>query len=188
MPRVDERTRSAEVLLRLPEAMLARAGEGPRGSGWVFEPKLDGFRCLVCTHGDRLRTRSRRGWDMSPLLPELGSLPENLQLDGEIVALDENGLPDFHRLSSHSPLHKRGGIAVVYFVFDVLAAAGLATTALTYAKRRALMEELDVERTQVKLVATLGDGEALFDAVCARGLEGVVAKRLCDPYKAVRPV
>src|SRR4051794_37309999 len=99
--------------------MLALAGEIPRGSGWVFEPKLDGFRCLTCTHGG-LRVRSRRGWDMSPLLPELRSLPENVQLDGEIVALDENGLPDFHRLGSRL-LHGREGIGVVYFVFDVLA-------------------------------------------------------------------
>src|SRR2546423_1210456 len=87
------------MVLRLPEPMLARSDAIPTGSGWVFEPKLDGFRCLVCTHG-RLHIRSRRGWDMTALLPELRPLPKNAQLDGEIVALDENGLPDFHRLGS----------------------------------------------------------------------------------------
>jgi bifunctional non-homologous end joining protein LigD len=168
-------------VLRLPEAMLARAGEIPRGSGWVFEPKLDGFRCLACTHGP-LRVRSRRGWDMTSLLPELRALPENVQLDGEIVALDANGLPDFHRLSSRV-LHKRTGVAITFFVFDVLAVEGLATTMLPYEQRRALLEELEVEGPHVQLVATFEDGVALFDAVCARGLEGVVAKRLHDPYK-----
>lgn len=50
--------------------MLARSDGIPRGRGWMFEPKLDGFRCLVCTHG-AFRARSRRGWDMSEQLPEL---------------------------------------------------------------------------------------------------------------------
>ena len=168
-------------MLRFLQAMLARAGEIPRGSGWGFEPKLDGFRCLVCTPG-QLRIRSRRGWDMTSLLPELSRLPENVQLDGEIVALDEKGLPDFHLLSSRL-LHKRNGIAVVYFVFDVLAVEGLATTMLPYEEWRALLEELHLEGPNIKLTATLEDGPALFAAVCSRGLEGVVAKRLRDPYK-----
>jgi 5-methylcytosine-specific restriction protein A len=46
--------------------MLARAGPIPSGRGWTFEPKLDGFRCLVSTHATFL-ARSRRGWDMTPL-------------------------------------------------------------------------------------------------------------------------
>jgi len=169
-------------LLRLPEPMLTKPGPIPVASGWLFEPKLDGFRCLVCSHR-RLRVRSRRGWDMTKLLPALRSLPENVQLDGEIVALDENGLPDFHRLGSRL-LHRRDAIAVTYFVFDVLAVEGLATTMLPYEERRALLEELNVEGADVKLVGTFEDGKRLFDAVCARGLEGVVAKRLRDPYRA----
>src|SRR6266498_4071884 len=138
---------------------------------------LDGFRCLVCTHAG-FRARSRRGWDMSDLLPEFrDSLPEGVQLDGELVALGEDGRPDFHRLSSRV-LHGRSGIALTLFVFDVLS-----TTMQPYSERRALLEELELETQQVRLVATLEDGEALFAAVCQRGLEGVVAKRLRDPYR-----
>src|SRR4051794_5312482 len=59
----------APSVLRLPEPMLARAGPIPSGRGWTFEPKLDGFRCLVCTHRG-FEGRSRRGWNMTPLLPE----------------------------------------------------------------------------------------------------------------------
>ena len=170
------------VVLRLPEPMLARADAIPSGSGWTFEPKLDGFRCLVCTHAG-LRARSRRGWDMSHLLPEFRRcLPEGVPLDGELVALDESGRPDFHRLSSRV-LHGRGGIAVTLFVFDVLAAEGLPTTMQPYSERRELLEELELETHHVRLVATFEDDEALFAAVCARGLEGVVAKRDRDPYR-----
>jgi ATP-dependent DNA ligase len=50
--------------------MPARSGPLPRSRRWPFEPKLDGFRCLVCTH-TRFRSRSRNGWDMTELLPEL---------------------------------------------------------------------------------------------------------------------
>jgi ATP-dependent DNA ligase len=122
-------------VLRLPEPMLTRAAPIPVGGGWLFDPKLDGFRCLVCTHG-RVRVRSRRGWDMTALLPELHSLPDDVQPDGEIVALDEVGRPDFHRLESRL-LHGRRGIAVVFFVFDVLTVERLATRMLAYEAARA---------------------------------------------------
>jgi bifunctional non-homologous end joining protein LigD len=79
--------------------MLTKPGPIPVASGWLFEPKLDGFRCLVCTHG-RLRVRSRRGWDMTGRLPELAeALPPDVQLDGELVAFNQQGHPDFHRLA-----------------------------------------------------------------------------------------
>src|SRR3954447_12872383 len=168
--------------LRLPEPMLARSGPIPRGRGWTFEPKMDGFRCMVCTHGG-YRARSRRGWNMTPLLPDLAAaLPADVQLDGELVALDLDGRPDFHRLGARM-LHGRAGIAVTLFVFDVLAAEGLPVTLSPYADRRAPLEQLDVEGPRVRLVATFEDGEALFAAVCERGLEVVVAKRDRDPYR-----
>jgi bifunctional non-homologous end joining protein LigD len=162
--------------------MLARAGPIPRGRSWTFEPKLDGFRCLVCTHAG-FRAWSRRGWNMTPLLPELeAALPADVQLDGELVALDTEGRPDFHRLAARMR-HGRPGIAVTLFVFDVLAVEGLPVTASPYAERRALLEALDLEGPRVRLVATFEDGAALFAAVCERGLEGVVAKRERDPYR-----
>lgn len=69
-------------------ADAGRAGAIPNGTGWTFEPKLDGFRCLVCTH-DGARACSRRGWDMTELLLDLVDvLPAGLQLDGELVALE----------------------------------------------------------------------------------------------------
>ena len=65
--------------------MLSRPGPLPSGSGWSFEVKWDGFRALVSTE-DGLRLRSRRGWNMTELLPELRGLPADLVLDGELVA------------------------------------------------------------------------------------------------------
>src|SRR5215207_7844394 len=80
-------------------------------------------------------------------------------------------------------LYGRDGVAVTFFVFDVLAVEGLPVTATPYSERRALLEALDVEGPRVRLVATSEDGEALFAAVCERGLEGIVAKRDRGPYR-----
>jgi len=120
---------------------------------------------------------------MTKQLPEVAhALPADVQLDGELVTWNSEGLPDFHRLSARM-LHGETSIAVTFMVFDVLAVEGLATTSRPYAERRALLEELDVEGPRVRLVATFQDGEALYAAVCDRGLEGVVAKRERDAYR-----
>src|SRR5437763_1989322 len=81
---------------------------------------------------------------MTALLPEFAGLPVNVQLDGEIVALDDAGRPDFHRLSARM-LHGKDGIAVRYFVFDVLACEGGATTHLPYEECRQLLEALEID-------------------------------------------
>jgi bifunctional non-homologous end joining protein LigD len=162
--------------------MLARPGAIPSGVGWRFEPKLDGFRCLVCTH-DGFRARSRRGWNMTTLVPELEqALPPNVQLDGELVAFDDEGKPDYHRLSQRM-LHRRDGIEVTYKVFDVLAFDGEATLREPYRARRELLEALTFDGVRTRVVPAFFDGEALFAAVCEWGLEGVVAKRERDSYR-----
>jgi hypothetical protein len=63
--------------------MLSRPGEIPVGHSWSFDVKWDGFRALVSTE-DGLRVRSRRGWNMTALLPELEDLPAGLVLDAEL--------------------------------------------------------------------------------------------------------
>jgi bifunctional non-homologous end joining protein LigD len=57
----------------------------PLGSGWSYELKWDGFRAIVSTE-DGLAVRSRRGWNMTQVLPELRGLPSGLVLDGELIA------------------------------------------------------------------------------------------------------
>src|SRR5690242_2989814 len=78
----------------LPAPMLARSGRLPTDSGYAFELKWDGFRALVRT-GDDFRVRSRGGWNMTELLPELRELPVDAVLDGELVALGDDEWPDF---------------------------------------------------------------------------------------------
>jgi bifunctional non-homologous end joining protein LigD len=83
---------------------------------------------------------------MTRLLPDLTrTLPADVQLDGELVAFDADGHPDFHRLGRRM-LHGDASIPVTLMVFDMLAVEGLATTAQPYSERRALLEALDGRR------------------------------------------
>jgi|GEM_PF-5501927 len=115
---------------------------------------------MVCTH-DEFKARSSRGWDMTALLPELAAMPDGLQLDGEIVVLRHDGQPDFHSLSSRM-LHGDQGIAIHYYVFDVLACEGGTTTHLPYGERRQLLEALELNGQHWQTTATFADGEARF--------------------------
>src|SRR3954470_12765594 len=159
--------------------MLARPGAIPSGAGWRFEPKLDGFRCLVCRHG-RFRARSRRGWDMTKLLPQLAdAIPRDVQLDGEIVAWDEEGRPDFHRLSARM-LHGDSTISVSYVVFDLLALDRAAVTDQPYE-----LQEVPARGAAARAAAGTGGAQLRGRQRPAgdRGLEGAVAKRENDQYR-----
>jgi bifunctional non-homologous end joining protein LigD len=164
--------------------MLARPGPVPTDPGWRYEPKLDGFRCLTCTHGGRLRVCSRRGWDMTALLPGLDKLPADVQLDGELIAWGDNNNPYFHRLGRRM-LHGDRSIPVTFMAFDVLALDGEPTLRLPYAERHALLAEivLDAPPSLVEVIASFEDGPALWDVIVERGMEGVVAKRARQSYR-----
>jgi bifunctional non-homologous end joining protein LigD len=158
--------------------MLARSG--PRGD-WAYEVKWDGFRALVSTEGG-LRVRSRRGWNMTELVPELGEIPVDAMLDGELVAFGPDGAPDFP-LVCERMLMRRRQVPVTFVVFDVLRLAGDSLMTLPYSGRRAELEGLDLNGTHWTTPETFEDGPALFNAVCAHELEGVVAKRRAGLYR-----
>ena len=162
--------------------MLARSGPIPTRGDWSYEVKWDGFRAIVSTEGTPLRVRSRRGWDMTSLLPELSVLPIAATLDGELVAFGADGAPDFPLLCDRM-LMRRPGISVTYMVFDLLGVDGEDLTRAPYFERRAQLEELNVNGVHWQTPETFDDGEALFEAVCAHELEGVVAKRPNSRYR-----
>jgi bifunctional non-homologous end joining protein LigD len=154
--------------------MLAKPGPLPTGAGWSYEVKWDGFRALVSTV-EGLKVRSRRGWNMTEALPELRGLPEGLVLDGELVAFNKAGDPHFPLLSKRI-LNLDRSVAVQLMIFDVLAVEGETITGWSYAKRRDHLEELGLDGPAWMTPDTFDDGHALYEAVCERGLEGVVAK------------
>lgn len=159
--------------------MLARAETAIPTGDYAFEVKWDGFRAIVSTE-DGLRVRSRRGWNMAPLIPEIARDDVHGVFDGELVAF-KDGFPHFPLVGARI-LHGRREIPVAFAVFDVLALNGESTMTLTYSERRKLLESLDLDGFWF-VPPVFVEGAALFAAVCENGLEGVVAKRRDSPYR-----
>lgn len=179
--------------------MLARPGPLPRRDGWAFEVKWDGIRALAYADGGRVRFETRTGRDVSARYPELRGLGRALGardaiLDGEVVAFGEDGRPSFQRLQSRMHLTSEPAIRrlaasdpVVYVIFDLLFLEGRPLLALPYAERRARLLDLGLEDRAWPVPAHhVDDGERLLAASRARGLEGVIAKRLDSTYQPGR--
>jgi bifunctional non-homologous end joining protein LigD len=171
--------------------MLATAGAlPPDDGGWAFEVKWDGVRALVAVEGSRVRLTSRAGNDVTGGYPELAAVQVDLPvlLDGEVVAFDEAGRPDFGRLQSR--MHVRGPgrdllttTPVVLLVFDVLHAGNRSLLDLPYDERRSFLEGLALHGPHWQVPpAFLADGAAVAEATRAQGMEGVVAKRRDSRY------
>jgi bifunctional non-homologous end joining protein LigD len=178
--------------------MLATAGELPppaQDHEWGYEFKWDGVRALAVVEAGGLALRARSGTDTTVRYPELGQLPAALAghdavVDGEVVALDARGRPDFGALQGR--MHRTGpevrrmaaATPVTYLVFDLLAWEGESLLALPYAERRERLEALGVAGERwVPTPWFRGGGAAVLAASRDNGLEGIVAKRLDSPYR-----
>jgi bifunctional non-homologous end joining protein LigD len=181
--------------------MLATpAKELPVDDGtWAYEMKWDGMRSLVGVEGGAVWLTSRAGNDATARFPEIAPIADALSgvdalLDGELVALDEAGVPSFEKLQPRMQAHGTAAVReraavqpVVLMLFDVLWLAGHSTCELPYTERRALLERLALAGASWQTPpTTVGGGDAVLEASRALGLEGVVAKRIDSPYRPGR--
>jgi bifunctional non-homologous end joining protein LigD len=193
--RMDPPPEGTEPVPEHLRPMLAVPGELPTGAGWAYEFKWDGVRALVRIEGGRPAIRSRNDRDITASYPELRALAEKLGarqvlLDGEIVALDNDGRPSFGALQPRMHVTKdsqvrrlMAEIPVSYLIFDVLHLDGRPTIGLPYAERRKLLEGLELSGPCWQTPPSFSDdGAAVLEVARQRGLEGIVAKRLTAPY------
>ena len=162
--------------------MLATLTEElPRGEGWEFEPKWDGYRALGYIRGGEAKLVSRNGNDLTGrFAPVVKELPKALRtpdavVDGEVVALDAHGKSSFSAM-------QQGSTHLAYEVFDVLEVDGEPLVDLPLSERRARLEKLLARNPVVQLSGSFTDGDALFEAAEEQGLEGVIAKRTASRY------
>ena len=177
--------------------MLAKATDAvPPGDGWQFEPKWDGFRCIVYRDGAEIELGSRNERPLTRYFPELAAsllreLPPRCVVDGEIVVATSGGL-DFdalqqriHPAASRVDLLARETPAS-FVAFDLLALGDDDLMALPLAQRRALLEQvLGPARPPVHLTPVTSDratAEDWFVRFEGAGLDGVMAKDLAGPY------
>ena len=152
---------------------------------WVFETKWDGYRAIAQVRGDDMTLRSRNGKDFTRSYGELAELGALLAghtavLDGEIVALDEQGRSDFGSLQNHGA----GRGTAHYMVFDLLHLDGRSLLRTPYAERRQALEALGLEGEYVHVPVTLGsDANAALAVSKELNLEGVIAKTVDGIYQ-----
>jgi bifunctional non-homologous end joining protein LigD len=177
----------------LPFMLPVLVDEVPEGPDWVFEPKLDGVRVLALRVRGRAQLCSRNGLDVTGQYPEVAAaidrLPgEDLALDGEIVALDEQGRPRFQLLQRrmHTTRHA-AEVPIIAYLYDCLALWGRDLRRLGLRDRKALLRELVPASDPLRYTDHFeGDGARVFRAACEAGLEGVIAKRADGPYRGGR--
>jgi bifunctional non-homologous end joining protein LigD len=165
----------------------------PSGDGWCHEIKFDGYRVqLRVEHGEAaLRTRKGLDWTdkFEAIAKEAGALPDCL-IDGEIVALDHNGVPDFSSLQAALSDGKTDDL--IFFAFDLLFADGQDLRRLPLAERKARLNRLLETRkaTRARAIRYVqhfeSGGDAVLQSARDLSLEGIVSKKLAAPYHSGR--
>lgn len=168
--------------------MLASHGSvaNLKGTQWAFEAKWDGYRLLVDADHGSARLRSRRGRDVTGEYPQLRSLAAHLVdhravLDGEVVALDESGVPSFSEMQNRARSTR-----VEFWAFDLLYLDGRSLLRARYRDRRRLLETLAAGGDLVVPDLLPGDGAEALEYSRKHRWEGVVAKRRDSTYQPGR--
>jgi bifunctional non-homologous end joining protein LigD len=164
--------------------------------GWLWEPKLDGIRVLAYVRDGKVELRSRRGVDITRQYPSLvaglGQLRvQSVVLDGEICALDQDGVPRFQLLQPRINLLRGDNSRVdsenpvVFFVFDLLYLDGYDVRAVPLRERKTLLASKALPGDHLRIMTWLGgDGRDVADGAAALGFEGVVGKRADSRYES----
>lgn len=187
LPGAREATREAPVELAHPTQVDA----APVGPAWLGEVKRDGFRGVVIVRGGRVQFRTRKGHDWTSRVPSIASAVEGLglqdaQLDGELIAVGDDGREDFSLLQSSIGGARRparpSSTPLAYVAFDLVRLEGLSLVDVALIDRRSLLDELVRDSGISANGYHLGQGPELFEAIREAGHEGLIAKRMDSPY------
>jgi DNA ligase D-like protein (predicted ligase) len=154
---------------------------------WIFERKLDGIRCIAVRDGKDVRLLSRNDLSMNARYPEVadaiaGQPRERFAIDGEIVAFD-GAQTSFAKLTRRA----REYVPVFFYVFDLLWLDGDDIRGLPLRDRKRLLRDAIDWQDPLRFTQHRNeDGEAFYAEACAKGWEGLIAKRVDSPYGAKR--
>jgi DNA ligase D-like protein (predicted ligase)/DNA ligase D-like protein (predicted polymerase)/DNA ligase D-like protein (predicted 3'-phosphoesterase) len=168
--------------------MLATHGSVAKLSSvvWAFEGKWDGYRLLVDADHGELQLRSRSGRDVTGEYPQLKALAADLAdhhviLDGELVALDETGVPSFEEMQNRARSTR-----IEFWAFDILQLDGRSLLRAKYSDRRKLLEALARGGGLIVPEPLPGEGSAALEYAREHRWEGVVAKKRDSTYQPGR--
>jgi bifunctional non-homologous end joining protein LigD len=165
----------------------------PSGAGWCHEIKFDGYRVQLRVEDGEATLKTRKGLDwtskFAAIAKEGSALPDAL-IDGEIVALDHNGAPDFSTLQAAISDGKTDDL--IFYAFDLLFAGGEDLRALPLGERKERLKKLLEARpkSKARLIRYVEHfetgGDAILESACKLSLEGIVSKKLSAPYRSGR--
>jgi bifunctional non-homologous end joining protein LigD len=203
--RVDSLSKTANARLRyraqpgwIPPMLATLADAPPRGGQWLYEPKLDGVRVLVYASGGNIRLFSRNRKPLDGAYPELVdslsfAVRGDAVLDGEVVAVDpKTGQSSFSRLQGRMQLRDgtralRSGIEVELYLFDCLFYEGIDLTNLPLVDRKSVLRDVVWYDDPIRFTPFRTTGSAaMFREACAKGAEGIIAKRADGRYVSAR--
>jgi bifunctional non-homologous end joining protein LigD len=165
----------------------------PAADGWCHEIKFDGYRVQLRVEDGEATLKTRKGLDWTDkfqaIAKEGSALPDSL-IDGEIVALDHEGAPDFSTLQAAISDGKTGSL--IFYAFDLLFADGMDLRAVPLGERKEKLKKLLEARAKgkAKLIRYVEHfetgGDAILQSACKLSLEGIVSKKLSAPYHSGR--
>jgi bifunctional non-homologous end joining protein LigD len=177
---------------RFIEPMKAKLVEKPPATGdWMYELKFDGIRLIALKDRDKVSLLSRNQNDLSARFPEIVGAVKNLEaeecvLDGEVVALDEEGRSSFQLLQAHEMDGRKSPI--YFYAFDLLQLDGKKLVSLPLEVRKTLLETVCADAGDpIRYSGAIGgDANHLLKEVQRRGLEGIIGKLHNSAYEAGR--
>jgi bifunctional non-homologous end joining protein LigD len=179
---------------RYLEPMKATLASKPfRDEDWLFEVKWDGYRVEAVVRDGTVRLYTRNGHDAEAYFPRLLSPPSWIEadeaiVDGEVVALDEGGRPDFSLLQERISAGRTGRpVALLFQAFDLLHLDGRSLLDVPLEHRRRLLEGVVRPTARIQVAPSIDtEGVAFFEAAKAQRLEGIVAKHRRSRYEPGR--
>ncbi len=189
-PKPAKRKHAAELPEFIAPQLCETVDRPPSGPEWGHEIKLDGYRLQLRVQNKRATLKTRKGLDWSgkfaALIKAAAILPDCI-VDGEVVALDAHGAPDFAGLQA--ALSEQKSDALIFFAFDLLFEGDTDLRQDSLSARKANLQNL-LEKTgspQIRYVEHLATGgDAILKSACKMSLEGIVSKRLNAPYQSGR--
>jgi bifunctional non-homologous end joining protein LigD len=186
-------SRHAAMPDRIQPALATLTERAFSDPDWLFEIKWDGLRTLACIRDGKVRLFSRSNREVTREYPELSQIAANVHaretwLDGEIVVLDAEGRSDFQALQLRFSVQKPSPqliekAPVVYYIFDTLYLDGYDLRPCPLLERKMLLKRVLREDLQVRYSDHVVEkGRELYDLAVERKLEGLVAKRISNPY------
>jgi bifunctional non-homologous end joining protein LigD len=189
-PRQLKHGRRAKMPPFVPPQLAKLVDRPPVGAQWAHEIKFDGYRLQLRVEGGKAALLTRKGLVWSAKFKEIcqegSSLPDGVY-DGEAVALDDHGRPDFAALQAALSSGRTSGL--VFYIFDLLFNDGEDLRGLKLEERKARLQAVMAETPSARLRYVdhfTTSGAAVLNSACHMHLEGIISKRLDAPYQSGR--